>query len=545
MSWTRSTSTPNANQPNSEPDWFEQLVNSIFAMRQSAGSIRISLILILFVLLWIFLSFYLHPWTWETLNEILLSATTTDPVTAAIVKLIETFFARDVIGHLIALILPFWIALLLASLYLTDIFELRNPQIARRFITQAAFSAPRLLELHLEEGAVRRADRDLPIVQIGGPGRVRINLENAAVFDRVDGSCKIIGPTFGLPNSVHLLEGFERLRQVIDLRDQTSAFDVYGRTRDGIRIAIQDVRLIFSIRRNTSDQRQGQTYTFTHSAVYDLVYRQGYQQTITPWTNAMTGLVRSELTNFISEHTLGELMAAVEDDTIKRQVEIENSKRRYLSKLHRYGFLFKSRGVIYPPPPLLVKKNRVATPYLKKKHKKAPVRFQPKIIARLRPQSYAPRAQLSRMFYSTFARGFTHRARQRGVRLEWINVGTWHPMAEIIPNQHIEAFQITVENSTRGNARVLDTLKKQAQTEEIIRLLRQTPIYSFLRFRSTISDEDELIYQMINDYMGKLRSAIRIYKDQGRVAPPELSQAIQVIDQYQRGYSIRRFGRVI
>jgi hypothetical protein len=44
---------------------------------------------------------------------------------------------------------------------------------------------------------------------------------------------------------VYELDGFERLRSVIDLRDQTIQFDISNRTKDGILITIKGIRIIF------------------------------------------------------------------------------------------------------------------------------------------------------------------------------------------------------------------------------------------------------------------------------------------------------------
>lgn len=525
----------------------EQLLGKIFALRRDPGLVRSTMLLfILPLLFWISLALVLHFPTQETIRGLINPIDSTLSIPAVIALLGNIFFAGDVLLCLLAASLPFFIVRETASIYLQDIFDLSSPQIARRFINQAAFSSPDYLTLHIENGEVRREDRNSPLARIGGPGFAQVYLENMAVFDRIDGMCKIVGPTHNPPKSVHTLEGFECIRQIIDLRDHTSNFDFTCRTRDGIRIQVQDIRLLFSILRNTADKRSNQTFSFNHSAAYGLIFRQSYQAAVVPWSNALIGLVRSELENYIADHSLGELLSAVEGDRIKQHIWYLSARHRYLARLRRYGFFEKSHAGAnsYSRTNRKGYPKRLPPGRIKRRHTKGQLRLLPKVWVRMLTALLIPRTELSKQFYDEFMRGFIHSARRKGVQLEWINVGTWHPLGDIVPTQHIEAFRMTIENYTSGNHRVLESLRRQATSEEILRLVRECPILAFIQFNKPGIDDEELINELIVEYLGHLRTAKEMYKGAGRAVPAELDQAIQLIERYRRGY-IARYGRII
>ena len=168
----------------------------------------------------------------------------------------RALFAPDVFKHVLVGAFVFWFAYRAAAIYLDDIFELKNVRVAEKFIRQSAF-ADRYDVIEIKDGEVSLKDQASPIFLIGGPGKVRVYLENAAIFERIGGIPHVIEPTTskkgeknkisepenksliartqGLvgaisrvedseqrsnKDSVRVLGSFERLRRVIDLRDQ-------------------------------------------------------------------------------------------------------------------------------------------------------------------------------------------------------------------------------------------------------------------------------------------------------------------------------------
>ena len=150
-------------------------------------------------------------------------------------------FSPRTLRYLPIFILPFLLALQSAAIYLADIFELEDVGIARDFILQVALLGARE-KLTIRNGDVVEKDLNSPIFQIGGPGKVVVELDSVAVFEKPDGRPHIIN---SIKASNHILDGFERFRGAIDLRDQflelseKDKTSVTGRSLDGMWIKPQ------------------------------------------------------------------------------------------------------------------------------------------------------------------------------------------------------------------------------------------------------------------------------------------------------------------
>ncbi len=275
----------------------EQLVNWVFAFSQDGARRRWNALFVVSVLAWLGLAFGLHPVTLGV-----------DPL---LNQLANTLFAANVIQRVLILWLAIFIGARLSAVFLDDVFELKDIAIARRFLQTAAFSGW-YEGLTIRDGSVAEADRNSPIFRIGGPGKVDVHLENAAFFEKTNGAAHVVGPTY---RRFEILDGFERLRSVIDLRDQYIDLTVDGRSQDGIPVVAKDVRLVYSVYRGPQDavypDHFQQPYPFKEEAILNLVYKQDrgpLKQDGSPLIKAMIGSIRSELRAFIGRHRLSEFL---------------------------------------------------------------------------------------------------------------------------------------------------------------------------------------------------------------------------------------------
>ncbi len=497
----------NVFDPNTWIRILETALNQLLAMNQAAANIRRAIITLIFAGGWTLWGFFRHPWT-DWANDLMgLVAPAylpegANPIGNILLPIFNAYLSPDVLTVVAAVGLPFWLGMEFASIYLADIFNLQQVAIARRFIRQTAFAAPAYQTLTINSERQTADQQNSPILRIGGPGRVQVNLEYAAVFERINGSPHFIRANEPAQNNV--LEGFERLRNVIDLRDHIFRYDdLVGRTKDGIRITIQDIQLLFSIWRRDNGKPLNRPFPSYRRDIYWLTYQQvpGY------WVNAMTLLVRDELLRFIGERTLGELLAAVGEPEIQRQIEMETRIQQvsWRQPLRRpLSFIFTAQ---LPNPP--------------------------------QPPAFVPRPQLSN-FFQDFASQFTREAQSRGVRLDWINVGTWKTAEEIILGQHIEAWQLTTENLARRNPRVLDEVRNQARLTEIGQITRQLPILTFIRLRQQNLPDGEMIMSMLDEYAVRIRAAMSSYRNQNQPIPAELTTTLELIRNCQINYQRRQ-----
>ncbi|HJW90510.1 MAG TPA: hypothetical protein VJ436_07700, partial [Anaerolineales bacterium] len=288
-------------------------------------------------------------------------------------------------------------------------------------------------------------------------------------------------------DSVQSLEGFERLRAVIDLRDQVEEMEVAGRTRDGIKVRAENVRVIFSVYRGEQQPTLAYPYPFEREAILALVY----QQPTDNWRAAIASLINQELSEFITQHTLGEFLATVSVPELDQRLQENARLQREADRL---------AGVDLPVP-----------------------------VESLPPPPFEPRTDLTRQFYDL--EKFRERARRRGVELRWIGLGTWVTPDEIIPERHQNAWRITNDNLARGSEPALKSLFDESRLAELILLVYDVPLKQFrtLAPQADLSAREAMI-ALVSGYRSRLRSALDLYERDGKGETPEARSLRAVLD---------------
>lgn len=413
-------------------------VDWIFVFNQKGGLRRSRFFIAVSVLLWLGLTLIIHPLQQNNQPWIL--------------QLVRNLFALDVLRHFMVLGLAFWLGRRLAAIYLDDIFELNDILVAERFIQQAAFSG-HYETLRIKDGEVDPDQSRSPIKLIGGPGWVDVHLENVSLFERVNGIPHVIGPT---DRKREPLEGFERLRAVVPLKDHILDLTVDSRTQDGIRITAKDVRLVFSVFRGidpwTPDQAYQQPYPFAPQSIENIVYRHKLGRD--PWFAIAKYLIREELEEFISQHVLSEFLT-----------------NAYIGT------------------------------------------------------QFIQREQITNLFYD-FAHGFTERAERRGIELHWIGVGTWETPSKIIPDRHLEAWNLTCENRVRRSPHILDQVREENRFVKLLSLIDEI-VTTFHTLMEQETKPEQVMIKLIRAYRKKLIDASVVYTNQDEPIPDELEAAIR------------------
>jgi len=323
------------------------------------------------------------------------------------------------------------------------------------------------------------------------------------------------------------MPGFTRLRRAVDLRDQTIPLNrVTGRTRDGIPIQLQNIRLLFSIQRGVKSPNLKHPYPFSEEAILTLVYKQpGSGNESSVLSRAIIGLVSGELVNFISQFTLAELLSTIGQPEIQRQIELDTMLRRELKRRQQ-------RQHRHHPPAIL----QIIRRKPKARQRPVSIFIPPQLLiwkSSVIPSTrYVPRTRLSSLFYEEFTDEFPRRARQRGVGLEWIDVGTWNPPVDLVSSRNQEALRLTNENIARGHPRVLKEIRNQSRLNELVRLNRRHPLTSFKQFYEKEYTEQQIIFLVIQEYRSLLQVIAEEYLQNGSKIPTRLESAIQIMDQY-------------
>jgi hypothetical protein len=490
---------------------FSHLIGSLVVTTPRGAAFRRYTLIFVGGTAWAFLAYSHHPYV---PNSYLMLSFLEYPFRA--------LFAPDVFKHVLVASLVFWLAYRAAAIYLDDIFELKNVRIAEKFIRQSAF-ASQYDVIEIKEGEVAPKDQKSPIFLIGGPGKVRVYLENAAIFERIDGMPHVIEPTtqksggnksnekpeddswlarsqgllgtlirveeeeeVSVKDGSRFLESFERLRQVIDLRDQVQEMSVEGRTRDGIPIQAKNLRIIFSVYRDGKEATLSKPYPFSQDSVETLVYGLGR----THWTNAMASQIRRELGAFIARHTLSEFLAAVGQPELEQATEFQAEMMMEADRLVGINGSYEIK-VENPPP-------------------------------------FVPRPGISDLFYDFD--NFVTRTRERGVELRWIGLGTWTFPSEIIPERHLQAWRISYENLARGSEAAYKSIAELSQAEQLAGIVRETPIGIHNEQEESGIPRKLQMANIIISYRTKLTAALEIYERHDKLGSESAQTVREVRD---------------
>lgn len=471
----------------------EQLFRKIFAMTQVGGIARNLAFLCVPMAIWVLIAILRQPFQVSALQGLIHSfgqvifffkySPPLDALGEGLLKVgvyILVLFAElvggmlraDLLRHVLTILLPFFMAYELAALYLADIFEPNRFSVAFRFLWQTAFSL-NYPSITIENGRVSEKDQDSPMLFIGGPGNVHVNLENVAVFEKPNGQVRIIGQHTKENTPYTVIDGFERLREIIDLRNhitQTNELTIEGRTRDGIRLIAQNVRIDFSLLRDlTVDPTELaiNPYPYQEEAVKALVFNRYAKSS---WPSVMKGMVVRNLQEFIAEHKLSEFLAASdlpEGDP----------------KAHHLTFI--------------------------------------------------PRREISQSF---IASRFSENAARLGLQLNWIDIGTWVApgSAYSITDKHLDAWKITCENELRQKN--IETIAKKSRLEELSQLIKDVPLAAHREEPSHAMSDSDKKMELLSFYLNLLRKTQDDLIDHAHEPNPDLDEAIQLLKNLIKKY---------
>jgi len=403
-----------------------------------------------------------------------------DPIT----RLIELSVGSvtNLFRFLAILVFPYMAAVHAASLYLADIFE-KPSELAREFLGQVALGGSGET-VSIENGEFVDKDESR-IHAIGGPGYVHVDRNSAALFEKSDGRPHVIGPTI---HGRVRLDGFERFRSAIDLRDQHIDLreqenrEITSRSLDGIPISATDVSMRFSIWRGAVRERSlAEPNPFKDDQVIqDLVYdqdipveRNARRKDTTadipsPIGPPMTRLIRGEFSKFMSERKLSEFLASY------------GAKEVYAAQEQARSILEKTQEVIPPGEPA------------------------PEVRSPDRVPEFTPRPDISARFHERFST----QANRRGVQLDWIGVGTWKTPVAIVPEHHVEAWKLSMENVARGSEGALQGVTRDAELNKTIQIIQNAPL---ARYHENLAKPSmghrEAVKRLLSSYLEQVTEA--------------------------------------
>ncbi|HSG42638.1 MAG TPA: hypothetical protein VLA72_05740 [Anaerolineales bacterium] len=448
----------------------DTIFNSMFDLRPEKAARRSTYLIAFFLFSGFLISIIYYPlplWTSRISNlfTVMLS-TTSSPEQYNLVFSDFAAFLRAVftdpriLQYLPVFLASFFIALQSAAIYLADVFELDDVSVARQFINAVALSGSNQT-IRIKHGEIADEHLETPAYLIGGPGKVVVELDSVALFERADGTPHIIGPTGNKPGGKESLEGFERFREALDIRDHhvelrdqdEGSKAVESRSRDGIPIKATDVHLMFSIYRGENLEPSAEIpYPFDQEAIKKIVYTATSR--VTPhltnpstyafaWIHNMIGIIRGRLSRFMSEHNLSEYLASVGLPELEKAKQREATITQQMQALTRSEYdLSEGREVKHPPV-------------------------------------FHARHKIKNLF-AQFAEDFSDQTRSSGVQLQWIGVGTWESPVNIVPEKHLAAWMLTQENLKMDSHEAMKRVEMTEVGEKMKELIQKVPINMYM-----------------------------------------------------------------
>lgn len=353
-----------------------------------------------------------------------------------------------------------------AAIYLDDIYELKDTSIAESFIENVAFGGGKQ-KITINEGKISEEDERSPIILIGGPGAIKVNLGSAALLEQIDGSPRIISAS----KEPWKLNRFERIREIgeddtvgkreyatINLQDQfVNGIEVKSRTKDGISIEAQDIKIIFSILR---DPNSKDPYSFDRNAVSSLVYKQALitpplkknYGVAFPWDMTVIPLIIDEMERLISSKALSEILSSISQKEIDNIADNETSNTQL--RVEITGQMTQASST-----------------------------------NRLKLRTFETRAQITDRF---FEKAFKEKAKLLGITLHWIDVGTWRLPSTLILDNLKSAWELARDNIKRKKD--IEGSAKKLELEKLLDLIQNTIIEPYESTPSSKSDTEELLF---------------------------------------------------
>ena len=502
----------------------DAILNSLFDLRPQVATIRLFFLVFLFLLSGFLITLRYYPlylWT-DQIQEIFgylfipnYPITSADPIAQFITFAWGAFTDPRVLQYLPIFLAPFFIALQTAANYLADVFELADPGVARHFVWAVALTGSNET-IRISQGNVYEGSKNSPTLLIGGPGRVVVDLDSAALFEKPDGTPRVIGPTGKRSGGKARLDGFERFRQAVDLRnhvielrdEEGRSSEILGRSLDGIPIKATDVNFLFTVYRGDQKPTTENPFPFSEEAVKNLVYKAASR--VTPdrdypssfdfnWIFGMMSLIRSRLGGFMNDHRLTEYIASIglvegnqfnkgEDDMAEAVKSLTGESDQDLPKTSKIDQV----------------------------------------------PSFTPRDRIKQELFNLYADDFSRVQRERGVQLSWMGLGTWRvpveilPETRIVPEHHLEAWRISHENIVKESNINNGAYKIEAMIQKFVSLIQELPVAKPVGVASE-EERTEAMKALLDAYRLQLIQTAEYERRKGKPARAVIIRAIKCL----------------
>ncbi|HFQ93946.1 MAG TPA: hypothetical protein ENK32_08060 [Anaerolineae bacterium] len=246
----------------------------------------------------------------------------------AFLVFIAGMFSWRVLRHLIPIAVGIYFAYDTAVNLIWTLYDLPDKKAAQKFLRRLRESGPcGQKSVTLSAATLPEKRSESILLQIGGPGCVKLSGSDAAVTEIHNRSLRI------LSKGKHWLLPFEYIHDILDLRVQERDIaNAVSRTKDGIEISA-DLKIIWRIKRNPA----GSAPLFDPNSVGKLAYKHTVKDnngTVSDWRGMPVGTVKGALAGIIGRYDADELLHPADEAEPYRALarELANKARAALGK---------------------------------------------------------------------------------------------------------------------------------------------------------------------------------------------------------------------
>ena len=106
---------------------------------------------------------------------------------------IAVIIGLSLVKYIPLLFVVYALAQIKAARYLEDVYEIEDEDLASRFLEDVTFGYGSH-KIVINEGKITEEDESSPVILIGGPGYIQVNLDSVALLEKVNGDPVVIHP---------------------------------------------------------------------------------------------------------------------------------------------------------------------------------------------------------------------------------------------------------------------------------------------------------------------------------------------------------------
>jgi hypothetical protein len=496
----------------------QKALSAVFRSDTQSAKKRLLFFLFFNILIWSFFALILHPLQYSIWDEFSRNPFT---MTTIITAIPSWFFSLDVLFHMFFVFLGAILSYKIVARYFATVYGVKTGVYSDHFLLKIIFGFPREEPIKIDSSPILDKER-WHLKEIGGPTKVIIGAESAAIFEKSGGSVQIVGPTLNLPGSFYQPDNYERLREIIDLRNQTIQFDIQARTKDGISLKIKGVNVIFSIVRDSIKSTLTRPYPFSAQALYRLVYK-------TPsgiFVEKVSEILKQEFINYFRHHSLTELLEYVGEPDIQKQTSLDvlektinfHKKREFAFPIRKNSFFIHKKYKY-----TLRKKsgrNHKTNNFL--------LKIDPRLINKNVQSPLSNHVNNSNLLIKNMMLDLMGRAHHYGIKLDWISLGSIECPSNIIQSQLQKVWQISSENQQIHTKSEFKNMKLISEKNEIDSTFAD--IFGLVNFDHSNEPNEQQNKIVLSKIIGFLNNCETIYDQEPLVRKNQLENAIHELE---------------